>query len=223
MNLPFASPHEVAKQLKQHYFPRLHVLPYNRFRVADSTHWWLAPTGAKAAFQHGKLMLTQIDVLVKSGELFCGWNVEKGLLHPGSWQASNVMDSSWYWHSFLTFTGSELEEMIADAREATDKDLQIYVAATIPGQSPAAVVLNVDGSRLKPAAYEASDGILIEVARSGTLNELMAALRNLNGTATAWHWMDVVIGQTFTLDKTGADQTPKCAKFLRAFMPWVRA
>lgn len=224
MNLPFASPHEVAKQLKQQHFTRLHVLPYNRFRVADSTHWWLSPTSAKAGFKHGKLMLTQTDCLVQSGELFCGWNVEKGLLHSGSWQASNIMDRSWFWHSFLSFSGSELENAIDEASEATNQDLQLYVAAMIPGgQTPASVVLNVKGTHLKPAAYEPGDGILIEVARSSTLEEFLTALRKLDGAPTAWHWIDVVIGQPFTLDKEGEDQTHRCAKMLRAFMPWVRA
>ncbi|MCC9608271.1 hypothetical protein LOC68_11080 [Blastopirellula sp. JC732] len=223
MNLPQASAQSVARELKKRHFPGQHVLPYNRFSVENSTHWWLSPTGDKGAFRYGKYILTTDGGWLKEGTLFCGWNIEKGMLHSGSWPASNVMNKSWHWHKFLLVANEPLVQMMDEARAATDGDLQLVVCAGMPGAETATVVMSVNGSRLKPAAYQASDGILVDLARSADMATFVDALRKLDGAPTAWHWIDIRIGQAFTLDRNGPDQLDDCARMLKPFQRWVHS
>lgn len=223
MNLAYSSAREVAADLKQRYFPGLHVLPFNRFHLESSTHWWLSPTGDKGAFRYGKFILTTDGEWLKERTLFCGWNIEKGMAHGGSWPASNVINKSWHWHDFVPVTNEPLVQMIADARTAVDDDLQLVVCAAVPGGQSAHIVMQVSGSRLKPLAYQPGDNILVNLARTADMASFSDELRKLNGPPTAWHWLDVRIGQAFSLNPKGPNQLEACAKMLKAFQRRVHS
>lgn len=211
--------------LRNAYFPELKFLPYNRFELEKSQHFWLSPTTEKAAFRHPKFRLTQDDPWWESGEVFCGWNVEKGLsVDPALLQlpASNRMNSEWFWHRFLKWDGSQLFRLVQDARQQVDDSLEIFVTAGIPngGKEWPRLLLDVNGAKLHRAKYVSADGTLNGLSGA---NDFAAFLRELNElTAAEWYWVDIVIGQTMSLDPSAKDDSGRIADMLSPFEESMR-
>ena len=225
LNLPYGTVQDAIASLRETYFPRFHVLPYNRFDVEHSPHWWLSPTREKAAFRHGKVMFTTSADWVDSGCVFVGFNVEKGVLQAGGGRPSEVMGENWFWHRFVTLANAPLATAIEQSREAIGGNLQIYVDCGVLGSGSRfeQLIFDVESLRLRPKLYERRDGILSHLATSTDFDDFADALRALDGAATAWHWIDVLVGTSFTLSAGGPDNTGKCAAMLHPFRPWMRA
>ena len=224
LNLPHETVQDAVASLRKTYFPRFHVLPYNRFDVEHSPHWWLSPTKEKAAFRHGKAMFTTNEDWVVPGHVFVGFNVEKGVLQAGGGRANEVMDETWFWHRFVTLANTPLVTAIEQAREAIGSNLQIYVDCGVLGGGSRFewLLFDVESHHLRPKRYERRDGILSRLAASTDFGGFSDALRALDGSPTAWHWLDVLVGASFTLAASGPDNTGKCAALLHPFRPWMR-
>ncbi len=222
--LPYETVQDAIASLRKIYFPRFHVLPYNRFDVEHSPHWWLSPTQERAAFRHGKAMFTTSEEWVDPGHVFVGLNVEKGVLQAGDWRANEVMDKSWFWHRFVTLANKPLVTAIEQACEAIDSNLQIYVDCGVLGGGSRFewLLFDVESHCLRPKWYERRDGLLSRLAASTDFGGFSDALRALDGSPTAWHWIDVLVGTSFTLNASGPDNTGKCADMLHPFRPWMR-
>lgn len=225
MNLPYKSVEDVANVLKVRYFPGFRVLPYNRFDLKHSQHWWLSPASENPAFRYGKVMCTTNDAWTGEGRVFCGFNVEKGVLHEGDWAKTNVMDNTWFWHRFLKLANEPLVTAVSDAARAVDGNIQVFVAAgvLVTGAQWSHVLFDTDGGRLATVDYQPGDGLLAKVATNTSIPDFADALRTLDGPTTAWQWIDVLIGQSFTLDTDEPDDTDACAAMLKSFETWMRA
>jgi hypothetical protein len=225
LNLPHATVQDAIAKLREIYFPGFHVLPYNRFDVNHSPHWWLSPSREKAAFRHGKVMFTTSDDWVEPGHVFVGFNVEKGILQAAGGRPNEVMDGTWFWHRFLTLANVPLAAAIEQAHEAMGGTVQIYVNGGVLGGGSRfeSLLFDVELHRLRPKRYERRDGILAGLAASTDFGQFSDALRALDGAGTAWHWMDILVGSSFTLNANGPDNTGKCAAMLHPFRQWMRA
>ena len=223
MNLPHENVRDLVVQLRDDHLPGFHVLPYNRFDIEHSQHWWLSPTGDKAAYPYAKAIFTTDD-WVEPGEVFCGFNVEKGIAHEGDWNKNCVMSNSWFWHRFLEIANTPFSSAIEQARQESDADLQIIVASgmLVPNAEWAHVCFDIAGSDLTQARYKAADGCLSGVAACGSITELADTLRTLDANPFDWQWIDLMVGRTFTLDLQGPDHTANLAAILKPFDAWMR-
>jgi len=225
MNLPYTTVQDLVVDMKAKYFDGFYVLPYNRFDVDHSQHWWLSPTSDKAAFRYAKAMFTTEESWVDPGSVFCGFNVEKGVLHEGGWNKNAVMDETWFWHRFLDLAGHPLAGIIEEASTAAGANLQLFVSAgtLTPNAEWPRVLFDIAGTTLSRQHYRPCDGKLADVAACTDLSGFAAAIRSLDGTPTAWEWADVLIGMPFTLDPNGPDNLDRCAAMLKPFERWMRA
>ena len=223
MNLSYGTVQDLAADMKKYYFSGFHSLPYNRFNVETSQHYWLSPTSEKAAFPYSKAAFTKNDEWVEAGHVFCGFNVEKGVLHEADWPRSNVMDDSWFWHRFLDLANSPLASLAEKASAAIDGNLQIFITAGImaTGHDGANAMFEIDDSELKLVSHKTGDGILRDLSRSSNFAELADSLRALDGKPTEWYWIDFHLGTFFTLDPTGPNHLDRCAAMLKPFEPWI--
>ena len=168
MNLRYATIQELAADMRVRYFPDFHSLPYNRFNVKTSPHYWLSPTSEKAAFPYAKAVFTTNHDWVEAGHVFCGFNIEKGVLHEADWPRTNLMDASWFWHRFLDLANVPLSSVAEEAAEAVDGKLQIFMTAGImsPGHDWANVRFEIEDSQLNLMAHQSGDGILSNFSSS---------------------------------------------------------
>lgn len=187
--------------------------------------WWLSPARQNPAFRLGKLRFTTNDEWVGEGRVFCGFDVEKGVLHEGDWPKTNIMDDTWFWHRFLNLANGPLEAAIEEAATAVAGKVQVFVATgmLVEGARWAHVLLDAHEHGLSTVGYWPADGTLAKVATCTTLPEFADALRALDGPATAWQWLDLLIGQSITLDPDGPDDTDACAGMLKPFDAWTRS
>jgi hypothetical protein len=76
--------------------------PYNRYAPENSL-WWLIPEADWPAYKYGKVTISE----ERSGELFCGINIEKAIGYEAAacYQSKRaqklIMDSEWCWYDFL--------------------------------------------------------------------------------------------------------------------------
>ena len=224
MNLPFESVQDAVAELRRSYFPTFHVLPYNRWDVEHSQHWWLSPTSDKAAFRYAKVIFTTSE-WVPAGEVFCGFNVEKGQREAGVGNPNWVMTEDWFWHRFLELANVPLLSAVEEARDALGEQPQLFVACGIP--APGArwdhVRFKIVGDRLQLQDFQLGDGKLNEVASSENIANFSTAIRALDSTDTAWHWTDLLVGHSFTVDVDGGDDLEKCSAMLRPFERWMNS
>ncbi len=221
-NFPFTDLRDAVVDLREKHFPGLHVLPYNRFDVDNSRHWWLSPTNDKQAFRHGKAIFTTDD-WVPSGDVFVGYNVEKGLGSSDRSTDPNLMQSDWFWHEFLDRANTPFCSLIEEASKACERPLQLYLQTgpLVPNSDWARVLFDVSGSNLTPVDYNRGDGQVADVASSTDFGQLADSLRAYASGSSDWYWLDVVAGASFTLDPSGVDDTTACAAMLRPFQRWM--
>ena len=225
MNLPYPSVQDAAIALKTKYFSGFHILPYNRFDIDHSRHWWLSPTGDKAAFRYGKVVLTTDEPCRDPSKVFCGFQVEKGVEHNNGWSKSHLMQDDWFWHDFLELANIPLASAIEQARESVSCPLQVYMdcGMLVRDSNWDRLLFESDATILTKTSYDRADGVLDRAAAATDFVGFADALRALDGTATGWHWIDVVIGMVFSLDPSGPDDTCQCAAMLNPFRTWMRA
>jgi len=224
MNFPFDNARELVVTLRKRHFPGYYGLPYNRFEIDNSKHWWLSPTSEKAAFKYGKALFTTDDSWVRGGEVFCGFNVEKGVEAEGSWNSNNLMNDSWFWHRFLEVAHTQFVPVVEAAREAVKENLKMYIASGIPvqGEKWDRVVFEINDASLTVEEYEQGNQSLSGISNCSNITELADALQELSGPKSAWHWIDIIVGRSFTLDVNGDDNTDDCAAMLKCFENWMR-
>lgn len=224
LNLPHETTQPAIAALRARYLPGFYVLPYNRFKLERSQHWWLSPTSEKAAYRYGKVMFTTSENCADAGQVFVGFKVEKGVAPGGVGSANEVMDESWLWHRLLELANGPLAAAIEQAHDAIGGDLQLYVDCGILGGGSAFdwVLFDVQSGHLSQKHAPPGGSILSRLAASTDFIGFADALRTLDGPGTAWHWIDLLVGTRFTLDPHGPDDTGKCAALLNPFRPWMR-
>ena len=225
MNLPYKTTRDLVIELRTSYLPGLHVLPYNRFDMDHSVHWWLSPTSDKIAFPFGKATSTTDRAWIGKDDVFCGFNVEKGVLQEGVTRQAEVMTNDWAWHRFVKRANAPLAGLIGEAIEKTGLDLKIGLQCGIAGADVAweSLWFDVVDNRLVQRSYKPVDGILAPVAASTDFESFADALRSIDGKPTAFHWIDLGVGSTFTMNRSGPDDTAVCAELLKTFNPWMHA
>ncbi|MEO8496479.1 MAG: hypothetical protein ABI614_15530 [Planctomycetota bacterium] len=224
MNLPYETVQDAVAKLRVRHFPGLHPLPYNRFETERSQHWWLSPTSERAAFRYGKAIFTTNEAWGGAGDVFCGFNVEKGVLHKGDWYESNIMTEDWFWHRFLDLANAPVFSAAEEAADAIGTKLQLCVdCGTLVSSKWDMLMFDIDGTQLLQRAYQPIENTLDGMKGVTNFAEFADALRALDGTPTAWHWIDVLVGTWFTRDASGPDDTDKCAALLKPFQSWIRA
>lgn len=222
-NLPFDNPREAAAEVKARAFLRFRLLPFNRFDADRSRYWWLCPPGAGSpAFPNGKAIFATDEAWVSEGQVFCGFAVEKGL-PPGASRPSEVLTPSWFWNRFVSMPDADFVRPIREAAEAGGSALEVVVAAgpLVPGAEWARVTLHAGPDALRLTSHVEADGALGQVAAAKDPAELRKALAEAATGPAAWHWIDVLIGRTFSLDADGADDTERCVATLDAFRGWM--
>lgn len=217
LNIRTESLRDWIVELRDTYFPRMRFLPYNRFDIQNSQHYWLSPTTEKFAFSQPKIRCTQNDSWWETGDVFCGWNVEKGLTIDPSlsqWPASNLMDAKWAWHQFLRFDVDRLKGCLDSAQRVVDDRLEFYVTAgmLVTGKEWSRLLFEVDGGDLIRKKFDRADGILDGLATSSDVGEFLAELCKLN--SAQWYWVDVIIGQAVNHDLEGKDDSGRIAAML---------
>ena len=223
MNLPYENIQDLAAELKRRYYPGFYSLPYNRFDVDHSQHWWLSPTPEKAAFHHAKIGMTTNEDWVESGNVFVGANIEKGVLHEGNWHKNNIMKKEWFWHRFLKLANLPLASAIKDAEARIEGNMQVSVTCgmLVSNHDWAHVVFEVDSDALHPTHYKEGDRTLSNLAKCADFSAFAQELQVLDGSKTAWQWIDIHIGTSFTLNPSGEDDTERCAAMLAPFTRWM--
>ncbi len=160
---------------------------------------------------------------VPSGDVFVGYNVEKGLRSSDRSTDPNLMQSDWFWHEFLDRANTPFCSLIEEASKACERPLQLYLQTgpLVPNSDWARVLFDVSGSNLTPVDYNRGDGQLADVASSTDFGQLADSLRAYASGSSDWYWLDVVAGASFTLDPSGVDDTTACAAMLRPFQRWM--
>jgi hypothetical protein len=220
MNLTSTTIQDICNELKQVAFPGFCSLPYNRHDVARSQHYWLSPTANKVAHPYAKIMATIRDNWVPDGEVFVGFNVEKGQqmgkLNP---DPQCEMDVDWWWHKFVKRANIPLARMIDEAADNIGQTLQIFVGIEIQGGKGAHVRFNVKGTSLSVVDFRVNDPELNQLALSKNLEQFQLQLNELN--KLHWHWVDVIVGQLFTKDPSRTNDIEICAAMLEPFREWM--
>ncbi len=224
MNLPYADLQELVTEMRDRHFPGLHVLPYNRFDLGRSQDWWLSPTSDKAAHRFGKALFTIDPEMAGEGHVFCGFNVEKGVLARDAGRPNQVLNGTWFWHQFLKLANEPLATAVAAAESAIGACISIDVGfgPLIPAAQWDRVCFYVSEGRFSEVLYHDAAGLLAEIRTSRNVTEFADALRKLDGAKTAWHWGGVSIGKAFTRDPAGPDDLDQCAAMLTHFQGWMR-
>jgi hypothetical protein len=223
LNLPYSTLQDIAAELKRVYFPGYYSLPYNRFEISQSSCWWLSPTHHKVAFPYGKIIFTIAPDWFPTGKVFCGFNVEKGLTSKMGKPENCIMDESWFWHRFVERAGEPLAGRIKAAGDVVEQPIQVLITAgeLVPNSNWSRVLFEVSGNVLSKIAYSAGDSTLEEIANVDTFIDFAAELRKLENDETAFQWIDILIGCTFSQEMSGADDLETCAELLRPFETWM--
>jgi hypothetical protein len=223
-NLPYSTLQDIGAELKRQHFPNLYSLPYNRFKLSESQHWWLSPTGNKRAFPYGKTILTCDNTWVPTDEIFCGFNVEKGLTHKLAQPESCIMVKHWFWHRFVELASNPLAERVQAAADATGQSIQVVVCAgeLVPAAHWARVQLDVAGSALSLADHVEGNGSLDGIAKATDFREFANQLSDINNKSTNFQWIDVLVGCYFTQDIDGDDNLDVCEALIRPFESWMK-
>ena len=222
-NLPYQTLQDIAADLKAEHFQDLYSLPYNRFDLSHSQHWWLSPTHDKAAFKYGKAIFTTDEAWVPEGEVFCGFNVEKGLTSELADPASCLMQDDWFWHRFKKLSSNPLAERIGRANSKVPIQIILSVGQLVPGTVWSRVRFSCSESQLQVMEYK--EGILKQLEPFSVVTNYEAfheELKKLDGAEYAFSWADVMIGSFFTQDPLGVNDLPLCASFLEQFQERMR-
>ena len=225
MNLPYASTQDLVTELRTKHFPRLYVLPYNRFDIDHSQHWWLSPTSEKQAFKYGKIGCTTSEHWVPPGQVFCGFELEKGFGAEADFDPSVTMSKEWFWHRFVDLAGQPLTDKVTEACDAVSDRLQMRIGCGLPAPDAREdrAWFEMDGSTLTQLSWEIGDGLLSDVAAATTMDNFAAALREFNLKKPDWYWVHVSIGHPFNTNTSGPDDLDQCAAMLKPFDRWMRA
>lgn len=224
MSLPYASVQDAAIALRDYAFRGFSVLPFNRWDIDHSQHWWLSPTSQKIAFPYGKVILTQSS-WVPADNVFVGFCVEKGVLFEGEWNRNNIMKDDWFWHRFLDVANVPLASAVHEASLAVGRKITIHVdSGTLVDRNWASVQFDAEGGRLVQTSYIEGNRTLGTLASSASFAEFADSLRAINGaTSSAWQWIDVVVGTDFSMSADEPTELDECAKMLTPFKHWMTA
>jgi|SRR6056297_2893217 len=222
LNFPFDSSHSLCKFIRDEHFPGFMCLPYDRYRHTDSDTWWIVGNSVKSAFSYPKAIFTTAPNWKGEGDVFCGLNVEKGVTQVAAAKASNKMDQRWFWNTFVNPKAVSLLAALDDANQHVPGNLQLLITAGVleAGDPWELLWLELEGQSLKQKSYEATDKALASVAAVADVSSLVLELGALD--KLSWHWVDVLIGQSFTLDKSGRDDSQACGAMLKSFAGWLR-
>ena len=193
LNLAATDLKSFVSRFKADYFRTMKVLPYNRFDAARSQLWWLLPADDKVAFRWGKAALWQDD---ETGEVRCGFHVEKGVLADADPKSTKIMQPDWFWHRFLDLVETDLPDVVAHAAMALGQNLELDIGCGIlsPDADWTRLEFTIDGPTLTQMKYEPADGILNDLAESENFTDFSRTLQSLDGAPTVWHWIGVTIG-----------------------------
>lgn len=225
-NLPYSTLQDIGAELKLQHFPNLHSLPYNRFNLNQSEHWWLSPTRDKAAFPFGKIILTTDDSWVPPGQTFCGFNVEKGINSKLAQHESQRMTKKWFWHIFTRHASKPLMIRIQSAAEATEHPIQIIVTAgeLVPNAHWGLVKFDTNDETLTLVDYFEGNSTLSKLANVTSYGEFGNQLRAIiKNQETSFQWFDVLIGTYFTHDTNGPDNLDVVQALIEPFASWIRS
>ncbi len=223
-NLQCSSSRDVALAIKDSCMRNYHPLPYNRFEMERSEHWWLSPTPEKVAFPYGKAVFTTDEKWVPAGQIFCGFNVEKGLTQAGSGNPNCVMEEHWLWNKFIKESVKSLNERMAQAHGKHGLEMCIMVACglMVPNVDWAKVEFKMDGTNLRlDSHHHGEDGILDSLATVSDFSGFAEQLASIDGEPTQWQWIDLMVGSYFSLNGNGANDLETCAAMLTTFLPWM--
>ena len=222
-NLPYQTLQDIAAALKAEHFQDLYSLPYNRFDLSHSQHWWLSPTHDKAAFKYGKAIFTTDQDWVSEGQVFCGFNVEKGLTSEFADPASCLMQDDWFWHRFKEISSNPLAERIGRANSQVPIQIILSVGELVPGTVWSRVRFSCSESQLQVEEYkEGSSNKLESFSSVNNYQAFHKELKTLDGAEYTFSWADVMIGSFFTQDSQGVNDLPQCASILDHFQEWMR-
>lgn len=230
LNLPFETAQKLSIAIRNSYFPGYHTLPYNRFSDEHSQHWWISPFPEKAAFPYGKAVISTEDSWVPASQVFCGYNVEKGLVNFQDQMEDKdfgnpnwVMKPNWMWHRFANQPADELNEMLNRADQKTELQTRIIVncGKLVTGAPWDRVEFLFSNQKLEPISYQSRNQSLEPLSQTTDLAGFQETLRNLSGQDNAWDWIDLYIGSYFQLNSTGPDDLGSCGAMLTTFLPWI--
>ena len=126
MNLAATNLKSFVSRFNADFFPQMKVLPYNRFDTAKSQYWWMLPVGDMVGFRWGKAAFREDD---ESGEVFCGFHVEKGVIDHE--KTANIMQPDWFWHHFLDLVDTDIADAVARAAMALGQNLELEIGCGV--------------------------------------------------------------------------------------------
>lgn len=222
MNLPYPSVREFAVDLKnKHFKVGYHLLPWNRFNTEKSHWWWLSSESANPVFHLGKIVIGSDQDWIPDGEVFVGFNVEKGLIQAAAPRQTEVMQDDWYWHDFL-------DDMTNEAfQKAYSHATHLFLLSGLPveGSNWGDCLLEISDDALTAVQSQEGDNgaIVQELAACQNFRQLQSTLKKPKVTDYDWRWVLVAVGRFFTLDPNGTDDTLSCVEMIRAFHTAIRS
>jgi hypothetical protein len=218
LNLHYDSIHSAAKEVcaayRKHYPGTLWLIPYNRHSCEGSNTWWLSPSNAKTAFQHGKLFLSATPRFAPAGRIVSGLHVEKGyeVQHPDK---AYIMSRKWCWHRFAEDLDGRFEGAVRNASEIVGKEIEIRI------ETPSDfIVYSIRGRKLTTMNASLVTPLLQGLRLPNTLSDLKTGLRKAAPSA-AWFWFDIFVYTDFGNVCPGPDNSAECSAMLSEFSWWV--
>ncbi len=229
---PYDTPQKLASHIRADFFPHHYPLPYNRFTFEQSSQWWISPTSEKEAYPYGKAVFSTESNWVPVGHVFCGYNVEKGLVNFENQLADKdfgnprwVLKPDWMWNRFTQQPVDELKQMLVNADNKTEFPTLIIVnCGPLVENAPwDRVEFVMKDDQLEPASYEGNNQSLEPLSGMTNLETFQSALRDLSGQANAWNWIDLYIGSHFPLTMNNDEDLHPCVSLVSTFLPWITA
>ncbi|HYA41727.1 MAG TPA: hypothetical protein VEF34_10510 [Syntrophobacteraceae bacterium] len=224
----YSSPHETCRAVLElrksaKEKKRLFAIQYNRF-LSESTTWWLSPVGVNPAYKYPKFGF------VPSGdaEIIIGLYVEKGLGRDSQCPSTQVMDSTWFWHTFL----KEIEtDEFCSALNATQTQSrtppEIYIESFVGPEKESVSFLwkSTDGKLSAAKGFQGSVlEPMVEVADFHSLGACLCEL-TYRHQSRAFVWIDFIVGVRFELNNDTHDSWDAWViekNLLRHLEHWVR-
>ncbi|MDG2390057.1 MAG: hypothetical protein P8M30_12130 [Planctomycetaceae bacterium] len=218
--LPYNSVRDFAVHLKNTHFSHRHLLPWNRFDTGKSQWWWLSAEPANPVFHLSKIVIAAEQSWIPDGEVFVGLNVEKGLSELAAPRQTEIMQDGWYWNRFVEDMANEsFQKAYSHA-----KNVFLLTGLSVESSEWGHCLLEMEKDKLSELESEGGDNeaIIQEFVACQNVEDLKTTLTNPKATDYEWRWVLVAIGQFFTLDPTGSDDTPKCVEMINAFHAAIR-
>ncbi|HOI94559.1 MAG TPA: hypothetical protein PK250_07620 [Syntrophobacter fumaroxidans] len=228
----YDSPREACKAVLELYISstgknRLFAIQYNRY-LSQSTTWWLSPVGVNPAYKYGKFGFVPCRelpcALCADGEIMVGLYVEKGLGREAR-PRTQIMDSSWFWHTFLDEIKTEqFSSALSSIQSEAGVQPEIYIESFTGSQKDCILFQwgSSDG-KLHAMRNEFRGTALENMAHISDLYSLVTCLRDI--PHEPYVWIDLMIGIRLGLHGHAAHSWDAWSiemNLLRYLEPWVR-